>query len=345
MNTPKHIIVIRLSAMGDVAMTIPVLRAFVGQHPEVRITVVSKAFLKPLFEGIPNLTFFTAEVDGKHKGILGLYRLFKALKALNPTHIADLHNVLRSKIVRGCFKIRGFKVGAIDKGRPEKKALTRAHNKVFKQLKTSHQRYADVFNGLGFEVDITNQPPLKKHPLNKTLLSITGEKDCAWIGIAPFAAFPSKTYPLDAMSEVINQLTAYNYTVFLFGGKADVPVLEDWANRSPKVISVANRLGGLANEMTLISHLDLMVSMDSGNAHFAAMQQVKTITLWGSTHPYAGFAPFGQPEAYCLLPDLTAYPKLPSSIYGNKVYDGYEEAMRSIPPEKIVATILGILEG
>jgi ADP-heptose:LPS heptosyltransferase len=44
--------------MGDVAMTVPILRAFARQHPAVKITLISRPFFNPFFEGIPNLTFF-----------------------------------------------------------------------------------------------------------------------------------------------------------------------------------------------------------------------------------------------------------------------------------------------
>ncbi|MDY0780649.1 glycosyltransferase family 9 protein [Tenacibaculum sp. IB213877] len=339
----KHIIVIRLSAMGDVAMTVPVIRAFVEQHPDVKITFVSKGFLKPLFEDIKNVSFFSAETDKKHKGFLGLYRLFSELKQLNPTHIADLHNVLRSKIVRTFFRLSGYPVAFIDKGRAEKKALTRTKNKVFKQLKTSHQRYADVFEKLGFPIALSNPMPIKKPQLNNIITSLTGEKTSKWIGIAPFAAFASKVYPLDLMEKVIKELSEKNYKVLLFGGKSDATLLEPLAEKYQNVISVAGKLGGLKNEIDLISNLDLMLSMDSGNAHFAAMQQVKTITLWGGTHPYAGFAPFNQPNDYCILPDLEKYPNLPCSVYGNKICDGYEDVMRSITPKKVVDKITSIL--
>jgi ADP-heptose:LPS heptosyltransferase len=83
--------------------------------------------------------------------------------------------------------------------------------------------------------------------------------------------------------------------------------------------------------------------MDSGNAHFAAMQQTPTITLWGGTHPYAGFAPFNQPTDYCLLPDLEKYPNIPCSIYGNKNCDGYEDVMYTISPEIIIKKVKEIL--
>ena len=100
MSKPKHILVIRLSAMGDVAMTVPVLRALVLQYPEVKITVVSRPFFQPFFDGIPNVNFFGVDLKESHKGFLGLLRLFSDLRKLNIDAVADLHNVLRSKVVR-----------------------------------------------------------------------------------------------------------------------------------------------------------------------------------------------------------------------------------------------------
>ena len=79
----QHIAVIRLSAMGDVAMTVPVIRALVEQHSTVKITVVSRPFFKPFFDGIPNVAFFGVDLNQRHKGFLGLTRLFSDLKKLN----------------------------------------------------------------------------------------------------------------------------------------------------------------------------------------------------------------------------------------------------------------------
>lgn len=44
-DVPQHILVIRLSAMGDVAMTVPVIQALTDQHPHLKITVLTRAFL------------------------------------------------------------------------------------------------------------------------------------------------------------------------------------------------------------------------------------------------------------------------------------------------------------
>ena len=79
-----------------------------------------------------------------------------------------------------------------------------------------------------------------------------------------------------------------------------------------------------------------MIAMDSGNAHIAAFMNKKVLTLWGNTHPYAGFYPYGQPDNYWLGADREKYPKTPTSVFGKKTPEGYEDAMRSIRVEDIV---------
>jgi ADP-heptose:LPS heptosyltransferase len=341
LSKEKHLLVIRLSAMGDVAMTVPVIRAFIKQHPSTKITILSKGFLKPLFSDLKNVTFYTADVNGKHKGIFGIFKLFKELRSLNISAVADLHNVLRSKILCTFFKLSFIKVATINKGRKEKKELTSTKNKVLKQLKTTHERYADVFRSLNFKLDISKPEFPSKTKLSKSVLAITNVKNKKWIGIAPFAQYSSKMYPLDLMEKVISELSKEkDVSIFLFGGGAkEVKILEKIANKYINTINVAGKIK-LTEELNLISNLDVMLSMDSGNAHFAAMFGINTLTLWGITHPYTGFAPFNQPFRNAILPDLVTYPNIPCSIYGNKVCDGYNDVMRSISPKFVVEKVL-----
>ena len=334
----QHIAVIRLSAMGDVAMTVPVIRAFVEQFPDVKITVVSRPFFKPFFDGIPNVDFFAIDVKERHKGFAGLLKLYADLKQLNIDAVADLHNVLRSQIIRTLFALSGKKIAATDKGRADKKALTRPKNKIFKPVKTMVQRHLDTFKKLGFEIDLSNSKFPKKVILAKDILAITGEKENnKWIGIAPFAQYESKVYPLDLMQQVIDQLAlAKNNKIFLFGGgNKEIEMLNSSAHGKENVINVAGKLK-LPQELDLISNLNVMLSMDSGNAHIAAMLGIKVITLWGATHPFAGFSPFNQPLENCLVSDREKFPMLPTSVYGNKKVAGYEDAMRSISVESVV---------
>lgn len=343
MSNHQHILIIRLSAMGDVAMTVPVIRALTEKYPDCKITVLSKPFFKPLFDTIPQVSFFAAQVNTKHKGILGLLKLYRELKKEKITHVADFHNVLRSKILRALFIFDGKPSIFIDKGRAEKKALTRTKNKIFKQLKTSHQRYADVLNKLGFTLDLSNPTPINKIKLAEKITLYTGLKKDTWIGIAPFAAFKGKVYPLQLMEEVIEEMASKGFKIFLFGGgKREIEILNTLENIHDSIVNLAGKLS-FKEELEVIGVLDVMVAMDSGNAHLAAMQQVKTITLWGVTHPYAGFGPFHQPDDYCVISDLKKYPKIPCSIYGNKVINGYENAMETISPAKVIEKIMYVL--
>jgi ADP-heptose:LPS heptosyltransferase len=327
--------------MGDVSMTVPVIRAFVQQYPNVALTVVSRPFFKPFFEGIPNVNFFEADLKNRHKGLLGLYRLYLDLKELEVDAIADLHNVLRSKVVRTFFYSCGIKTAFTDKGRSEKKALTRSKNKIFKPLKTMVERHLDTFQKLGFTVDISQPLFPEKATLTEQIIELSGPKNFnKWIGIAPFAQYESKVYPADLMQEVIDSLAAnFNNKIFLFGGgNKETEILNTFAKHKENVIVVAGKIS-FQEELKLISNLDVMLSMDSGNAHIAAMYGVKVITLWGATHPYAGFAPFNQPESNVLLSDRTLYPLIPTSIYGNKKTAGYGNAMRTILPAAVVEKV------
>ena len=343
----QHIAVMRLSAMGDVAMTVPVLRAFVHQNQDVKIILISRPFFKPFFEGIPNLTFLAFDEKNRHKGFIGLLRLFQDLKGLHIDAFADLHNVLRSKIVRTLFTLSGIKTAFVDKARAEKAALTRAENKIFQPLPTMFERHAKVFSTLGFTVDLSNPIFPEKVVLSNDILKVLvgNEKIPDFsgikIGIAPFAQYDSKVYPLDLMQEVIHQLAENsNYKILLFGGgKKEIELLDSLSKDKENVIVVAGKLK-FEQELQLISNLDVMLSMDSGNAHIAAMLGVKVITLWGATHPFAGFSPFNQPLENALTADRNLFPKLPTSVYGNKIVAGYEEAMRTIEVDKIVANVL-----
>jgi len=326
--------------MGDVAMTVPILRAFVKQYPEVKVTVISRPFFKPFFDGITNLDFFAFDEKERHKGFSGLLRLYRDVKKLKIDAFADLHNVLRSKIVSLLFALSGKKRATVDKGREGKKELTRAENKIFKQLPTMFERHAKVFEELGFPLDLSNPTFPEKAKLSSDIVEIIGNQHQNLIGIAPFAQYDSKVYPQDLMQEVIAKLAeTKNNKILLFGGgKKEIEILDSLSQPYDNVINMAGKIK-FQQELQLISNLDVMLSMDSGNAHIAAMLGVKVVTLWGATHPYAGFLPFNQTLENALTSDRNQYPKLPTSVYGNKIVEGYEDAMRSISPEKVVFSI------
>ncbi|HLV46765.1 MAG TPA: glycosyltransferase family 9 protein [Flavobacterium sp.] len=341
----KHLLVIRLSAMGDVAMTVPILRALVNQYPDVKITVVSRPFFAPFFEDIPQVNFFPTDVKNTYKGFGGIVQLYRDLKKLNIDAIADLHNVLRSKILRTLFSFSGIKIAFTDKGRAARKALTRSENKIFKPIKSVFERHVDTLTKLGLPIDLKNQPEIERKSLNDSIISVTGNKDKKWIGIAPFAQYQTKVYPQDLMRKVIQNLNENSASkIFLFGGGGEeLKKLEELQRRLENVVVIAGKLS-FRDELILIQHLDVMLSMDSGNAHIAAMYNIPVVTLWGNTHPYTGFAPFNQPLENCLTAHREKYPMIPTSVYGKKQVEGYEDVMRTIEPKRVVEKLEKVLK-
>lgn len=338
MQKPNHILVLRFSAMGDVAMTVPVLLGLVHHNPDLKITVVTRPSYKAIFDGIPNTTIFTANLKVEYKGFRGLFKLSRKLQKLDFDAIADVHNVIRTAILKLLLPVK--MKATIDKGRREKKDLVTG--KEFKQLKTTIARYIEVFEKLGYEVDISTPRFLQKQPLNSKIKDYISPKEFKTIGIAPFAAHKGKMYPLGQMKEVVKAL-AVDYRVLLFGGgEHENKILKELEKAHNNVFSVACKLS-FREELDLISNLDLMLSMDSGNGHLAAMYGVKVVSIWGVTHPYAGFTPFNQPEYHSLMPDRTKFPLIPTSIYGNKYPEDYEDCAGSIPVETVVKKVTGLL--
>lgn len=336
----EHILVIRFSALGDVAMTVPVVYSLARQYPHLRITVLSRPFARPFFENLaPNIGFMGADVKKEYHGVKGLNTLYRRLTAKNFTAIADLHNVLRSNYLRMRFNFDRYRVAHIDKHREGKHALVAFNNKRLVQQPTSFQNYADVFARLGYpiEINFTSIFPQGKADLS-TLPNSIGMKLAAqpWIGIAPFAAHEGKIYPLDLMHKVINIIISRHPScrIFLFGGgKHENKLIADIEQKFSNAVNASALLHGLSNELRLMSNLDVMISMDSANMHLSSLVGTPVVSVWGATHPYAGFMGWGQDPDNAVQIDL---PCRPCSIYGNRpCMRGDYACLHNIPPEAI----------
>lgn len=333
--------IIRFSAMGDVAMTVPVVYSLARQYPELRITMLSRGFARPFFENLaPNVGFIEADLKGEHHGINGLNALYRRLKAENFTAVADMHSVLRSKYLCMRFRLDHKKVAQIDKHRTGKRRLTTTGTKRLVQQPSSFHNYADVLACLGYPVKIEFKSLFKQPESHPAILpeavggKKTGQK---WIGIAPFAAHDGKIYPIRLMEKVVAMLIERHpeCRIFLFGGgKKEMAVFSEWCDKYKECTCVPELLKGLRNELLLMNHLDVMVSMDSANMHLASLAGTPVVSVWGATHPYAGFMGWGQSIENAVQIDL---PCRPCSIYGNKpCMRGDFFCMKNISPEQIV---------
>lgn len=342
----SHIIILRFSAMGDVLMALPVIDAVARHNADVRFTLVSRAWAKPLARLLPgNVSFITADLSGKHKGLRGLNRLCRRLMALHPTAVADLHDVLRTQWLRLRFALVGVPVAAIRKGRRDRRRFVATHGAVCQR--PVFERYADVFRrlGLAFDMDFRSLMPPGGADLSAAIPAFAAAQhpERHWVGVAPFAAHAGKVYPPELMEQVVERLAARGDTrVFLFGaGERERQVLEAWEQRYAHVESVAGRLGGIAQELALVSHLRVMVSMDSANMHLASLAAVPVVSVWGATHPHGGFLGYGQSTAHAVQLDLDCRP---CSTYGQKpCLHGDYRCLRGIHPADIADRVEAII--
>ncbi len=316
--------------MGDVAMTVPVLKELLEQNPSLKVTMVSRPLFAPFFNNIERLNFFPADVDKTYKGFFGLRQLVRDLKKTeNFSAIADLHNVLRTKVLRVFMRGSGAQAAKIGKGRTAKRKLTRRRGKRLKQLKRTSERYADVFRELGLNLELSHRPPNSKVPLDSVIREIVGAKKHNFIGFAPFAKHKAKQLPLEKTVELIERLTELPASkVILFGDKnVERKKLERIESQNSKAISIAGKLP-LSSELNLINHLDVMISMDSANMHLASISGTPVVSVWGGTHPYAGFLGYGQDMADVVQDDIACRP---CSVFGDKpCYRGDNACMERI---------------
>ena len=344
----EHLLVIRFSALGDVAMTVPVVYALAQQYPDVRITVLSRNFARPLFEDLlPNINFMEADLKREYHGITGLNSLYRRLVAKQFTAIADLHSVLRSSYLRMRFNLDHYKVAHIDKHRKDRRRITSSSNKQLIQLPTSFQNYADVFARLGYPVNVQFRSIFSEdggdmNLLPESLPRPTVGQPC--IGIAPFAAHEGKIYPVRLMEQVVEQLLAKHpdARIYLFGkGQREDETFPKWCAAPPQCVYVSQHLNNLRDELILMSHLQVMVSMDSANMHLASLVATPVVSVWGATHPFTGFMGWNQSPENAIQIPLECRP---CSIYGQKpCLRGDYACMRNIAPEQIVNRVELIL--
>jgi ADP-heptose:LPS heptosyltransferase len=342
----RKIIAFRLSAMGDVSLTVPAIKAVIEANPDLEITLVTRKFFTPFFYGIPRLRLIHPELKGKHNGISGLLRLYKDLKKEGPFEaVIDLHGVIRTRIISYFFKKSGTPCFTIDKGRKEKKFLI--HSKYIRMLKHTTERYLDTFLAAGFKGQIGKAPYLNIDPnsllkANQFIAECEESTGKLRIGLAPFATLQPKIWGIQNFRELVSLINKNQQAeFFLFGGgAAEIDSLKEFQEFSSNIHLVAGELE-LSEELALISRLDFMISMDSSNMHLAALSGIPTISIWGGTHPAFGFFAIGQPLEYHLQTPASSLKCRPCSVFGDKpCIFTTPRCMEMVKPQDVYAALL-----
>lgn len=340
----RNILVIRFSAFGDVAMTLPALYSVAKAYPNYTFYMLTSKNFEGLFANqLPNIKVIGVDLK-LYKGVGGLLQLATEIgKSYKIDAVADLHGVLRSQFIRSYFFLRGKKVKSIDKDRAKKKAIVK-HKAPLTQLKHSIDRYRDVFSELGLNSEMCFTSYFESKIRNVAELNnLSFDVSKSNIGIAPFAMHAEKMYPVDKMEEVLKAIAAESNThIYLFGGgKKEKEKFEEWEAKYSNVTSVIGKLT-LEKELLLISYLSVLVSMDSANMHLASLVNTPVVSVWGATHPYLGFYGYNQPPNNAVqLNDLDCRP---CSVFGNvPCWRGDHACMNRISPQTIVEKINRVL--
>lgn len=334
-DLPRNVLVIRFSALGDVAIAIPVLYSMCRAYPHTRFVMLTRPWpAGMLIERPANLVVVDAEVTTDYKGAAGMLRLAAELrKHYHIDAVADLHDVLRSWLIDASMRLHGIAVARIDKGRREKRALCKG--RLHRQLASSHDRYVAVFERLGFDYSETFEG-FSHIGSPKLPARDTGER---WIAIAPFSQHKGKVYPMPLLEQVIGQVAAWpRVRIFLFGGGSqEKQELHRLALKYPHTLSMAELKHNFVDEFALMAACDVMVTMDSANMHMASLAGTPVVSIWGATHPYCGFMGWRQSPESAVQLDLDCRP---CSVFGQRPckYGDYR-CMTGIKPETIVEKI------
>lgn len=294
MTDKQYILVIRLSAMGDVALSLPVLRS--ADTGNYGILMLTRTPFAGFFSNIEGLEVFRADTGGRHKGLAGIIRLYRDINSSYRIRmVLDLHSVLRSWVLGLLYLLKGAGVYRIDKGRKAKRDFIK--HRQSSDLPHTVDRYRDVFLRAGFRAGKPVIPAFSlsgdaEKEADKIIAGSIPEGHMI-VAVSPFAKHRTKMWPSGKMKSLMSLLTEKEKVFFLlFGGREEEVSLALLAGGFDNSLVVAGKYD-LQTELALISRVSFMISMDSSNMHMAALSGIPTVSIWGGTHPDTGFGPVG----------------------------------------------------
>lgn len=282
----KRIIVSRKGRLGDMAILLPVVKHRAAVCKDYTFVVVGPKMTRPLYQDIENVEYvvYTSK----------RLRFFLGQMRKRPLMFLDMRWNPKD-VLYNLFRLCGVKTGHIR----------------FDGDIPFWKRYNDVFDSMGlsktpalFEESQQYWTP-KKH-----------DDDARIIGIAPSASSQIKEWPMERVKELLALLADKpRWKVYLFGGVKDMDALTECAKDFDNVESLAGQLD-FGEELKVIRSLDVMVSMDSGNAHFASALGTPVVSIWGATSPSEGYYGWRQNPDWAVV---TRQECAPCSLFGENV--------------------------
>jgi lipopolysaccharide heptosyltransferase II len=335
------ILIIRLSSIGDIVLTEPVIRHLRKVYPGCRIDYLTKQPFVPLvklFEGVDTVIPFIdktqavravkehlSSVSGKEKSE---YDLLIDLHAKPKTFLLKIFLPAQRKVSYNKQHLRRFLITA-------KISKSSIDSTVF--------LYFSIFSHLNIDIERSDYQPqlkikLQDSSLNKLWQQEKELKTAKTIALFPGANHKTKRYPVGMLAAFINSIPENeNYRFVLLGSEEEKAIAERLRNLCRiKPLNWCGRfnLGQLAE---IVSYFDVIITNDSGPMHIAAALKKKQIAIFGATHPRLGFAPLNE-NALILQTDL---PCRPCSLHGGEnCPKKHFRCLKEISPEKLKEALL-----
>ena len=318
----NKILIIRLSSLGDILLTTPVIRSLKRKFPNSQIDFIVKKQFKDALLYNPNISNV---IIYENKNV----KLLKNdLKNENYDLVIDLQNNFRSNELTNGMKgqIRRFK-------KPSVKKLLLVWFKInlLKDLKTIHERYAEA---AGIEID--NKKLELFYPQDvKTELKESGK----YIGLAPGSKHFTKRWPSEYFIELGNNLAKQEFTIVLFGGKDDKELCTAISVNINGSINLQNE-DQLLQTAAEMKRCKLIISNDSGLMHTASAAGVPLVSIFGSTVREFGFMPEGSQNLILENKSLSCRPC--SHIGKESCPHKHFKCMKEITPEFVLIQLNNI---
>ena len=270
------ILVIRLSSLGDVLLTTPVLRALKNKFPSSKIHFLVKPQFTDAVRSNPNISKII-EYDTSN-----IFETKRNLKSQNFKIILDLQNNFRSRQITRFVHSKKYR---FKKPSLKKWLLVKFKINFLKDYKKIPQRYAESMEGLqldsnGLELYIPNNiKPVLDDSKN-------------YIGFCPGSQHRTKRWPKNYFIELGNMLVKNDFKVVLFGGKNDRILCEEISNAIAGSINLQNE-DNLLQIAADMKKCKVVVSNDSGLMHVATAMDVWVLAIFGSSVKEFGFTPYG----------------------------------------------------
>ena len=318
MDKPLKILIVRLSALGDIVHSLPILHALKRKFPNSQISwvVEDKCADIILNNTLIHKVFVVNKMKWKSQGlclsiIKEFTKLIQSIKDEKFDIAIDLQELFKSGIITylsgakrriGHAKTREF----ADIFLNEK---LKAHN-IFDPDKMIIERYLEPAEYLGAPIDAVKfslpfiNEETKNH-VNELLKDINSDKPT--IIFSPATIWPTKHWIEENWSFLLDNLCLDNNIIFS-GVKADIPLIN-------RIISGAKSnkctvIAGQTNILELIEILnrtDILVAPDTGPMHIAnAVDKPIIISIFGATS-YKRSAPYGD-KHFALSANLPCQP-------------------------------------